>query len=328
MNAVMRVCCVVAGFGWVAGTWAQTSPGSGPAYPSKPIRWVAPFPPGGTTDIVARAVAQQLSGAFGQQVVIDNRPGAGGNIAAEIVSKAPPDGYTVLTAFPGLTINPSLYSKLAYDPLKDLAPVILISAAPLILVTHPALPVKSVKELIALAKSRPGELNFPSAGNGTSSHLGGELFKSTARIDIVHVPYKGSNQAIIDLIAGRLSLFVNPLPEMISFVQSGKLRAIAVTSSKRSHVMPQLPTVSEAGLPGFEILTWNGIMAPGATPRPIVMRLHDEVARLLKTPELKKQLEDQGLFIIAAAPDDFARHLRTETDKWAKVVKAVGAKVD
>jgi len=327
MNAIVRMCYGLLGFGWAAASCAQ-APATAPAYPSKPIRWVAPFPPGGTTDIVARAVAQQLSGAFGQQVVIDNRPGAGGNIAAELVSKAPPDGYTVLTAFPGLTINPSLYSKLAYDPLKDLAPVILISAAPLILVTHPSLPVKSVKELIALAKSRPGELNFPSAGNGSSSHLGGELFKSTARIDIVHVPYKGSNQAIIDLIAGRMSLFINPLPEMIPFVQSRKLRALAVTSSKRSHVMPELPTVGEAALPGFDIVTWNGIMAPGATPRPIVMRLHDEVARLLRTPELKKQLEDQGLFIIAAAPEPFAQHLRTETDKWAKVVKAAGARVD
>ena len=297
-------------------------------YPSKTIRWVAPFPPGGTTDIVARATAQHLSTAFGQQVVIDNRPGAGGNIAAEIVSKAPPDGYTVLTAFPGLAINPSLYSKLAYDPLRDLTPVTLISAAPLILVVHPSLPVKSVKELIALAKSRPGELHFPSAGNGSSSHLGGELFKSTANINIVHVPYKGSNQAIIDLIAGRVSLFINPLPEMIPFVQSGKLKALAVTSQKRSHVMPQLPTIAEAALPGYEVVTWNGIMAPGATPRPIVNRLHEETARLLKSGELKKQLEDQGLFIIASGPDQFAQYLRAETDRWAKVVRASGAKVD
>ncbi len=326
MRTLLHAAALRAALCLAASAAAQTNPAAG--YPSKPIRWVAPFPPGGTTDIVARAVAQHLTTAFGQSVLIDNRAGAGGNIAAEIVSKAPPDGYTVLTAFPGLAINPSLYSKLSYDPLRDLAPVVLISAAPLILVVHPSLPVKSVKELIALAKSRPGELHFPSAGNGSSSHLGGELFKSTAKIDIVHVPYKGSNQAIVDLIAGRMSLFVNPLPEMIPFVQSGKLKALAVTSEKRSHVMPSLPTVAEAALPGYEIVTWNGIMAPGATPRPIVNRLYEETARLLKGGELRKQLEDQGLFIMSLGPDQFAPYLRAETDRWAKVVKAAGAKVD
>jgi tripartite-type tricarboxylate transporter receptor subunit TctC len=301
---------------------------SAQTYPSKPIRWVAPFPPGGTTDIVARAVAQRLSEALGQTVAVDNRPGAGGNIAAEFVVKAAPDGYTILTAFPGLAINPSLYSKLNYDPLKDLAPVVLISAAPLLMVAHPSLPVKTVKDLIGLAKSRPGELNFPSAGNGTSSHLGGELFKSMAQIDIVHVPYKGSNQGLLDLMSGRLSLMVNPLPEMIPFVQSGKLRAIAVTSAKRSHVMPELPTVSEAGLPGYEIVTWNGILAPAATPRDVIARLHGEVVRLLRTPELKNHLEGLGLFIIAGSPEEFTQHLRAETAKWARVVKTSGARIE
>ena len=321
MRASIQSCAVAIGLAFGMPAIAQT-------YPAKTIRWVAPFPPGGTTDIVARAVAQKLSESFGQQVVIDNRPGAGGNIAAEIVAKAPPDGYTVLTAFPGLAINPSLYSKMTYDPLKDLAPVVLISAAPLLLVTHPSLPTKTVKDLIALAKSRPGELNFPSAGNGSSSHLGGELFKSMAQVNVVHVPYKGSNQAIIDLIAGRLSFFVNPMPEMIPFVQSGKLRALAVTSAKRSHVMPELPTVAEAALPGYEIVTWNGIMAPAGTPREIVTRLNSEVVRLLRTTDLKGNLEGQGLFIIGASPEEFAKHLRAETDKWAKVVKAAGARVD
>ena len=322
MKRTLQIAALALGVALSAAVLAQQP------YPSKPIRWVAPFPPGGTTDIVARATAQHLSQSFGQQVVIDNRPGAGGNIAAEIVAKSPPDGYTVLTAFPGLAINPSLYSKLAYDPLRDLTPVVLISAAPLILVVHPSLPVRSVKELISLAKSRPGELHFPSAGNGSSSHLGGELFKSTANINIVHVPYKGANQGIIDLIAGRVSLFINPLPEMIPFVQSGKLKPLAVTSQKRSHVMPQLPTIAEAALPGFEIVTWNGIMAPAATPRPIVNRLYEETAKLLKSGDLRKQLEDQGLFIMAQGPDQFPQFLRAETEKWAKVVKASGAKVD
>jgi tripartite-type tricarboxylate transporter receptor subunit TctC len=304
------------------------APSGAQGYPNKSIRWVAPFAPGGTTDIVARAVAQRLSEALGQTVGVDNRPGAGGNIAAEIVVKAPPDGYTILTAFPGLAINPSLYGKLNYDPLKDLVPVVLISAAPLLMVTHPSLPAKTVKELIALARSRPGQLNYPSAGNGTSSHLGGELFKSMAKIDIVHVPYKGSAQGLLDLISGRLSLMVNPLPEMIPFVQSGKLRPIAVTSVKRSPVMPELPTVSEAGLPGYEIITWNGIMAPAGTPREIVMRLHNDVVKLLRAGELKTHLEGLGLFIIAGSPEQFAQHLRQETDKWTKIVKDSGARIE
>ena len=299
----------------------------GQSYPARPIRWVAPFPPGGTTDIVARIVAEKLAESFGQQVTIDNRPGAGGNIAAEIVVKAPPDGYTVLTGFPGLAINPSLYAKMTYDPLRDLAPVILISAAPLLMVVHPALPAKTVKEVIALARRHPGELLFPSAGNGTSSHLGGELFKSTAGIDIQHVPYKGSMQGMVDLMSGRMQLMVNPLPEMIPFVESGKLRGIAVTGLKRSAVMPNLPTVAET-LPGFEITTWNGLMAPAATPKDIVARLNAEIVKLLKAPATAKRMSDLGLDTIASTPEQFAEHLRRETEKWAKVVKASGARIE
>ena len=300
---------------------------SAQTYPSRPIRWVAPFPPGGTTDIVARIVAERLTEALGQQVSLDNRPGAGGNIAAEIVAKAPPDGYTVLTGFPGLAINPSLYAKMSYDPLKDLAPVILISSAPLLMVVHPALPAKTVKELIALAKRRPGELLFPSAGNGSSSHLGGELFKASAGIDIQHVPYKGSMQGMVDLISGRMQLMVNPLPEMIPFVESGKLRAIAVTGLNRSAVMPDLPTVAET-LPGFEVTTWNGLMAPAATPKDIIAKLNTEVVKLLKVPATAKRMNEIGLDTIASTPEQFAEHLRKETVKWAKVVKAAGARID
>ena len=316
----------------VAGVWAAAcvvcAGGAwGQAYPVRPIRWVAPFPPGGTTDIVARIVAEKLTEALGQQVTLDNRPGAGGNIAAEIVVKAPADGYTVLTGFPGLAINPSLYAKMSYDPLKDLAPVILISAAPLIMVVHPALPAKTVREVIALAKRRPGELLFPSAGNGTSSHLGGELFKATAGIDIQHVPYKGSMQGMVDLMSGRMQLMVNPLPEMIPFVETGKLRGIAVTGVRRSPVMPNLPTVAET-LPGFEVTTWNGLMAPAATPKEIVARLNAEVVKLLKAPATMKRMNELGLDTIASTPEQFAVHLRTETDKWAKVVKAAGARIE
>ena len=315
VSAVIATCAIGAG-----SATAQT-------YPARPIRWVAPFPPGGTTDIVARIVAEKLTEVFGQQVTLDNRPGAGGNIAAEIVVKAPADGYTLLTGFPGLAINPSLYAKMNYDPLKDLAPVILISAAPLLMVVHPALPATTVRDVIALAKRHPGELLFPSAGNGTSSHLGGELFKSAAGIDIQHVPYKGSMQGMVDLISGRMQLMVNPLPEMIPFVESGKLRAIAVTGLQRSAVMPNLPTVAET-LPGFDVTTWNGLMAPAATPKEIVARLNTEVVKLLKAPATAKRMQELGLDTIASTPGEFADHLRRETEKWAKVVKAAGARIE
>ena len=315
VSAVIATCAIGAG-----SATAQT-------YPARPIRWVAPFPPGSTTDIVARIVAEKLTEVFGQQVTLDNRPGAGGNIAAEIVVKAPADGYTLLTGFPGLAINPSLYAKMNYDPLKDLAPVILISAAPLLMVVHPALPATTVRDVIALAKRHPGELLFPSAGNGTSSHLGGELFKSAAGIDIQHVPYKGSMQGMVDLISGRMQLMVNPLPEMIPFVESGKLRAIAVTGLQRSAVMPNLPTVAET-LPGFDVTTWNGLMAPAATPKEIVARLNTEVVKLLKAPATAKRMQELGLDTIASTPGEFADHLRRETEKWAKVVKAAGARIE
>ena len=312
--------CAIACVVGAGGAWGQT-------YPTRPLRWVAPFPPGGTTDIVARIVAEKLTEALGQQVAIDNRPGAGGNIAAEFVAKSAADGYTLLTGFPGLAINPSLYAKLNYDPLKDLAPVILISSAPLLMVVHPALPVTTVKEVIALAKRRPGELLFPSAGNGTSSHLGGELFKTAAGIAMQHVPYKGSMQGMVDLVSGRMQLMVNPLPEMIPFVESGKLRAIAVTGLKRSAVMPNLPTVDET-LPGFEVTTWNGLMVPAATPTEIVARLNAEIAKLLRAPATSKRMTELGLDTIASTQQQFVDHLRKETDKWAKVVKAAGARIE
>lgn len=296
-------------------------------YPTRTIRWVAPFTPGGATDIVARIVAERLADPLGQQVVVDNRPGAGGNIAAELVVKAPPDGYTLLVAFPGLAINPSLYGKLGYDPIKDLAPVVLISSTPLILVVNPSLPAKTVKEFITLAKRRPGEMLFPSAGNGTSGHLGGELFRSAAGIDAQHVPYKGSIQGITDLIGGRAHFMVTPLPEMIQFIQTGKLRGIAVTSVQRSAVLPSLPTVGET-LPGFDVTTWNGMMAPAGTPKDIIARLNGEVVKVLKLPATVNRMKELGLDIIASSPEELASHLRRETDKWAKVVKAAGARIE
>ncbi len=323
----MRTKLIAAVSAWVVACAVYASGAWGQTYPARPIRWVAPFPPGGTTDIVARIVAEKLGEALGQQVSIDNRPGAGGNIAAEFVAKSAADGYTVLTGFPGLAINPSLYARMSYDPLKDLAPVILISSAPLLMVVHPALPARTVKEVIALARRRPGELLFPSAGNGTSSHLGGELFKRAAAIDIQHVPYKGSMQGMVDLISGRMQLMVNPLPEMIPFVESGKLRAIAVTGLKRSAVMPNLPTVDET-LPGFEVTTWNGLMAPAATPKEIIARLNAEIVKVLRATATLKRMNELGLDTIASTQQQFADHLRRETDKWAEVVKAAGARIE
>ncbi|MEI6720598.1 MAG: tripartite tricarboxylate transporter substrate binding protein [Betaproteobacteria bacterium] len=297
-------------------------------YPTKPVRWVAPFAPGGTSDIVARAVAQKLSIALGQQVVIENRPGAGGNIAADSVARAPADGYTLLTGFPGLAINPSLYAKLTYDPLKDLAPVTLMTAAPLALVVSPTLQTKTVKDVLASALAQPGTLNFCSAGNGTSSHLAGELFKSMAKIDIVHVPYKGSVECMPDLIGGRITLMINPLPEMIPLIKSGKLRAIAVSSLRRAQTMPDLPPVHETGIEGYEVSTWNGVMVPAGTPSAIIGRLNTEIVAVLRSAELRRQFEDQALTVMATTPEEFGAFLRAETAKWAGVVRTSGARIE
>lgn len=304
-----------------------TSPALAQAYPAKPVRWVAPFAPGGTSDIVARAVAQRLSNTLGQQVLIENRPGAGGNIAADLVARSPADGYTLLTGFPGLAINPSLYAKLSYEPLRDLAPVTLMTSAPLVLVVSPTLAAKTVKEVVSEAMAQPGKLNFCSAGNGTSSHLAGELFKSMAKIDIVHVPYKGSVECMTDLTAGRINLMINPLPEMIPLVKAGKLRGIAVSSLQRSPSMPELPPVHETGVRGYEVSTWNGVMVPAGTPAAIIAKLNAEVVALLRSAELRKQLEDQALTVIGNSPEEFGNFLRAETNKWAEVVRASGARI-
>ncbi|MEO6064368.1 MAG: tripartite tricarboxylate transporter substrate binding protein [Lysobacterales bacterium] len=297
-------------------------------YPTRPIRWVAPSASGSTSDIVARLVAEKLCNALGVTVGVDNRPGAGGNISAEIVVKSPPDGYTLLTGITPLAVNPSLYSKLSYDPLRDLAPIMLISSAPLVLVVHPSIPAKTVQELVALAKRRPGELTFPSAGNGTASHLAGEMFKTMAGIQLLHVPHKLVMQGVLDLVAGRMSLMINVLPEMLPFIKGGKLNAIAVTSLKRAEVMPELPTVDESGLRGYAVTSWQGVLAPARTPPEIIARLNQELAKVLRTPEMRTRMSELGLEIAASSPEQFAQHLRSETEKYAKIVKESGAKVD
>ena len=300
-----------------------------PAYPTKPIRIVVPFPPGGATDILAREVAQKLNEAWGQQVIVDNRPGAGGNIGSELVAKAAPDGYTLEMGTVGThAINASLYAKMPYDNVKDFVPIILVAGVPNVLEVNPSLPVNSVAELIAYAKANPGKLNFASSGNGTSIHLSGELFKAMAGVEMTHVPYKGSAPALQDLIAGQVQLMFDNLPPSLPQIKAGKLRALAVTSSVRAPALPDVPTVAEAGLPGFEASSWFGLLAPAGTSPAIVAKINAEVAKWLATPEAKENLSKQGANAAGGTPEDFASHIAAETAKWAKVVKASGAKID
>ena len=299
------------------------------AYPNKPVRLVVPFPPGGTTDILARSVAQKLYEAWGQQVLIDNRPGAGGNIGTEIVAKAVPDGYTLLMGTVGThAINSSLYSRLPFDPVKDFAPVTLVASVPNVLVVHPSLPAKSVKELIALIKAKPGELTFASSGNGTSIHLAGELFKSMTGTTMLHIPYKGSAPALTDLLGGQTNMMFDNLPSSIQHIKSGKLRALAVTSSHRSSALPDVPTVAESGVPGFEASSWFGVLAPAGTPREIVNKINADIVKALSAPEIRERLSGQGAEPVGNTPEQFAAYIKAESAKWAKVVKESGAKVD
>jgi tripartite-type tricarboxylate transporter receptor subunit TctC len=302
--------------------------GAQPAYPSKPVRLVVPFPAAGTTDLLARAAAQKLFEAWGQQVIVDNRPGAAGNIGAELVAKAPPDGYTLLMGTVGThAINTSLYAKMPYDHVKDFTPVILVAGVPNVLVVNPGVPVNSVAELIAYAKANPGKLNFASSGSGTSIHLSGELFKTMTGVQITHVPYKGSAPALTDLIGGQVQLMFDNLPSSLAFIKAGKLRALAVTGATRAAALPETPTVADT-LPGFEASSWFGILAPAGTPRDIVLKINGEVAKWLASPDAREKLAAQGANVASGSPEDFAKHIQAETAKWAKVVKESGAKVD
>ena len=302
---------------------------SAQSYPVKQIRFVVPFPPGGPADILARTIGQSLSETWAQQVVIDNRAGAGGNIGAEIVAKAPPDGYTMLMGFVGThAINSSLYRTLPFDAVKDFEPVALVAMVTIILVVHPSLPVKSVKELIALAKAHPGELSFGSPGNGTPQHLAGELFNTMTSVKMVHVPYKGAVPALTDLLGGRLSMIFSSMPPALPHVQSGKLRALGVTSATRSAAAPDVPTIAQSGLKGYEVINWYGVLVPAKTPKEIVGKLNGEVVRIMNLPAVKERLAAQGAETYTSTPEKFADMIRTETEKWAKVVKFSGAQLD
>jgi len=299
------------------------------SYPAKPIRIIVPFPAGGIADLFGRVIGQKFSESWGQPVVVDNRPGAGGNIGAEIVAKSPPDGYTLVTGSIGThAVNVSLFSKLPYDPIRDFAPVSLIMEAEGLLVVHPSVPAKTVKELIALARSRPGQLSYASAGHGTAAHLAGELFKSMAKVDMVHVPYKGNVPAITDLIAGQTSLLFATMPTVLPQVQAGRLRALAVTSSARSPAAPELPTIAEAALPGYSVTNWIGVFAPAGTPREIILKLNAEIVRTMQAPDIQKRLLNEGAKFTPWSPDQFASFVKAELAKWAKVVKEAGIRVD
>jgi len=300
-----------------------------PDYPTKPIRIVVPFPPGGATDILARDVAQKLTESWGQQVIVDNRPGAGGNIGSELVAKSAPDGYTLEMGTVGThAINASLYAKMPYDHVKDFAPVILVAGVPNVLVVNPALPVNSVQELIAYAKANPGKLNFASSGNGTSIHLSGELFKVMAGVQMTHVPYKGSAPALQDLLGGQVQLMFDNLPPSLPQIKAGKLRALGVTTATRSPALPDVPTIAESGLPGFESSSWFGVLAPAGTPPAVIAKLNAEIATWVASPDAKQKLLAIGANAAGGTPDDFAKHIAAETAKWAKVVKESGAKID
>lgn len=302
------------------------TPAAAADYPTKPVRLVVGFAPGGGTDTTARAISQKLTAALGQQVIVDNRPGASGTIAADIVANAIPDGYTVLLGTIALVINPSLAAKMPFDTLKDLAPVTRAADSTNILVVHPSVPAKSVKELIALAKSKP--LNCGSSGVGGAGHLAVELFNLQAGTKITHVAYKGGGPAIVDLLAGNIQMIFATAASSIGHVKAGKIRALAVTTAKRSSLVPDLPTVAEAGLPGFEANNWNGVLVPAKTPRPIINRLNKEFAAALNLPDIKEFLFNQGLEAAAGTPEEFAAYMQSEMVKWAKVIKAAGIKVN
>jgi len=305
--------------------------GSGYAqnYPTKPIRMIVPFAPGGTTDVIARVIGQKLGDTLGQQVVIDNRPGANGNIGTEMAAKAPADGYTLVMSFDGtMAINPLVYRNLGFDPQKDLAPVVTVAQVPLIIVVHPALGVSSVKELIAHAKAQPGRINYSSAGHGSTGHLTGELLKARAKIEMVHVAYKGGGQALTDLLGGQIQMLVTALPTVEAFLRQGKLKALAFSSAKRVPGLPEVPTLAESGLTGFDVSSWYGILAPAATPKDVIRRLNGEIVKILAQKDVRDRFTALGTELVGDTPEQFAAAIKADTVRWANVVKDANIRLD
>lgn len=313
------VLAVVAGAASPLAAFAQT-------YPTKPIRLILPFPPGGPTDIVGRLTGQKLGELVGQQVIADSRPGASGNVGLELASKAPPDGYTIVLSSPVISLSPHMYTKLNYDPHKDLAPIALIGAVRNVLVVHPSVPVKSVKELVALARKNPGKLNYGSGGVGTTTHLAPELLKSLEKLDIVHVPYKGSGLALIGLASGQVDLEVLAVPAAMSQIQAGRVKPIAVLAPQRVAQLPNIPTAKESGYPNFEISVWYGMLAPAATPREIVNRLNAELNKAIAAPDLKEKFASNGVEPLGGTPEQFRDYIRSEAARFGKVIREAGIK--
>ena len=325
MKTIIRA-LLAAAMAWLA---LNASAQGAATYPTKPIKIVVPFPPGGATDILARAIGAELQKAFGQTVLIENKAGAGGNPGADMVAKSPPDGYTLVMATVGTHgINMSLYSKMPYDAVKDFEPITLVAGVPNLLVVHPSVAAKNVAELTALAKAQPGKLNVASSGNGTSIHMAAELYKLMAGVDILHVPYKGSSFALTDLLGGQVQLMFDNMPSALPHVKAGKLRALAVTSPKRSSALPDIPTMDEEGLKGFDATSWFGLLAPAGTPKDIIAKLNAAAVKALATPEMRERLASQGAEAVGNTPEQFAAFIKAEIEKWAKIVKASGARVD
>ncbi|MGH8623700.1 MAG: Bug family tripartite tricarboxylate transporter substrate binding protein [Burkholderiales bacterium] len=316
---------------WVAGTLAlliSSTTAVAQGYPAGPVRVIVPFPPGGGVDGAGRLISQKLSEALGRQFIVDNRPGANGMIGSELAAKAAKDGYTLMVNGANFVTTPSLYTKVTYDPVRDFEPVSLIALAPNVLVVHPSLPVKSVKELIALATARPGEVNYAGSGSGSTPHLAAELFNTLATVTMIHVPYRGTGPAIVGLMSGEASVMFMPTTNAVPLVRSGRLRALAVTSRERVPAMPELATVSESGLKGYESSQWYGLLAPAGTPADVLGLLSSQVAKIMQAPDMRQRLTGEGLVAVGNTREQFAAHIKVELTKWAQVIKASGAKVD
>lgn len=297
-------------------------------FPVKSVRWIVPFPPGGAADISSRVIGQKLTERWGHQVIIDNRPGAGGNLGTELAARTAPDGYTVVLVPATFTTYPSLVRKPLFDPVKDFTPITLVSSSPLMLVVHPSLPVRSVRELVALAKARPGQLNYASSGIGASAHMAAELFKSMTRTRIVHVPYKGQPPAIVDLVSGQVQLMFPNIPSALPQIKAGRLRPLAVTTSGRSVLFPEMPTVAESGIPGFEVTQWGGLVTAAGVPAAIAGKFQKDVSAVLNQPDVKQSLLDHGFETVGNTPAQFAEFIRTEISKWAEIIAEAGIRAE